>query len=361
MRTLIITGTFPTKHRPSAGVFVRNQFQMLRRRAAAGEKLELFCVYTRWPSQKRSILKIFLAALRFVPYLLRRYDVLHIHFLSPLIFAALLYRRMHPDARIVVTVHGSGLRRIEKSPPRVARRYARALAKVDHVIAAGPALAGTVKKLLGREVSQVLCAGVDEVHFFREDVEGKEYDFIFVGALDQCKGFDTLLDALEHISDLGVRICCVGSGSLGSRAKGMGQSMYIDLYRDVPQRRLRHLFNRSRFLVYPSRAQGFGLVVSEAMHCGTPGIVFAESGAQSQVRHNENGLIYKPNTADKLARVLRDAFTLEGDSYEALSTGAENANRDHALEVVCEAHLQLYRRLAAGNAVTARAGKAPHG
>ena len=361
MRALIVTGTFPTRHRPSAGVFVRNQFQMLRKRAGEDETLELFCIFTRWPNHKRSILKILLAVVRFLPYLFRRYDVLHVHFLSPLLFAALLYKRLRPSTRVIVTVHGSGLKRIETGPNHRVRRYARALKKVDYVIAAGPAIAPVVKELLDYDADEVLCAGVDDLHFFREDDVLKEYDFIFVGALQESKGVDVLLDALEQINDLGVKVCCVGTGPLEQRLKGVGQSVYIDVFRDVPQRRLRRLFNQSRFLVFPSRGYGFGLVVSEAMYCGTPPIVFADSGAVSQVRHNENGLVYKPNTADKLARALADAYRLGGEAYEALSIGAHNANRELSLDAVCRAHLALYRRLASGNQMPTASSTPPSG
>ena len=262
---------------------------------------------------------------------------------------------------MIVTVHGSGLRLIELGTKHRARRYARALKKVDHVIAAGPAIAPVIKEILDYDADEVMCAGVDDLHFFREDDIPKEYDFIFVGALQESKGVDVRLDALEQVNDLGIKVCCVGAGPLEQRVKGLGQSVYIDVFRDVPQRRLRRLFNQSRYLVFPSRGYGFGLVVSEAMYCGTPPVVFAESGAQSQVRHNENGLIYKPNTADKLARVLADAFRLDGDAYEALSIGAHNANRDLSLDAVCKAHLALYRRLASGNPITTASSTPPSG
>ena len=37
-------------------------------------------------------------------------------------------------------------------------------------------------------------------------------------------------------------------------------NLYIDVYHDVPQRKLRHLYNGARYLVFQSRGDGFGLV-----------------------------------------------------------------------------------------------------
>ena len=124
MRILLITATYPTKSRPSSGIFVRNQFQLMKRKIARGERIDLFCVHTRLWSQKRSFAKVIFASLRFIPRLFRRYDVLHVHFLSPLLYAAILYKKLRPATRLVLTIHGTGLRRIANGPERVARRQA---------------------------------------------------------------------------------------------------------------------------------------------------------------------------------------------------------------------------------------------
>lgn len=350
MRVLLVTGTYPTKERPSAGIFVRNQFQNMKRKLRAGERLDLFCVYTHNRRRRQSLWKLLWAGMRFMPYMLRRYDVVHVHFLSPLLYFACLYKKLRPRTRLYLTLHGSGLKNVLTLPPRATRRYRWAARKVDRVIAAGDTLAPIFRKTFEREVDQILCAGVDQRHFFPEPPDVKEYDFIFVGSFEEHKGLDIMLDALALLDDMEVKACFVGSGTLSKSLQRAGHNLYIDVFHDVPQRKLRHLYNAARFLVFPSRGDGFGLVVSEAMYCGTPAIVFAGSGAQQQVRHNVNGLIYKPNTPEKLAKVLADAFSTEPDFQRALVQGALDSNKEFALDGVCDYLLELYREEAAAGA-----------
>lgn len=343
MRALLLTGTYPTKERPSAGIFVRNEYQNMKRKLRDGERLDLFCVYTYNRQKKMSPLRTLWAALRFVPYLFRRYDVVHVHFLSSMLFAGRIYKALHPRTRLILTLHGSGLKRVIDLREGAIARYRRALKSVDHVIASGPSLVPLFRKHLHRHVDQILCAGVDRQHFFPEPPDVKEYDFIYVGSFEQGKGLDIMLDALALVTDREIKACFVGSGTLSKRLQRAGHNLYIDVFHDVPQRKLRHLYNAARYLVFPSRGDGFGLVVSEAMYCGTPAIVFAGSGAQEQVKHNVNGIIYKPNTPEKLAKVLSDAFAAEGQYHRTLAEGAVEANRQYSLDTVCDELLALYR------------------
>lgn len=343
MRALLVTGTYPTKERPSAGIFVRNQYQYMKRQLRPGERLDLFCMHTYDTQRRFSHLKTCWALVRFLPYLFRRYDVVHVHFLSSMLYAGWLYKLLHPRTRLLFTLHGSGLKRVVTLRERAIARYRRVLKSVDHVIAAGPTLVPIFRKRFDRHVDQVLCAGVDLQHFFPEPPDVKEYDFIYVGSFEPEKGLDIMLDALALLTEREIKACFVGSGSLAKRLQRAGHNLYIDVYHDVPQRKLRHLYNAARYLVFPSRGDGFGLVVSEAMYCGTPAIVFAGSGAQEQVRHNFNGLIYKPNTPEKLAKVLTDAFEAEGQFHRSLVQGAIGSNKQFALQVVCEELLALYR------------------
>ena len=79
---------------------------------------------------------------------------------------------------------------------------------------------------------------------------------------------------------------------------------------------------KSSILVQPSRTEGFGLVLVEAMACGLPVISFdCENGPRSIISHGEDGFLIPPFDidlfSDSLVRLmnnndLRKAMGLKG-------------------------------------------------
>jgi glycosyltransferase involved in cell wall biosynthesis len=61
----------------------------------------------------------------------------------------------------------------------------------------------------------------------------------------------------------------------------------------------------SSVLVLPSLEEGFGLVVPQALACGTPCIVSDRVGARDLISHRENGSIFAVGDSSALAAELR--------------------------------------------------------
>ena len=357
MRVLLATATYPTPDRPSAGIFVRNQFRFFRRHATPDEHFALFKIRTHSRTNDRSWWRVLWSSIKFMPHFFRRYDIVHVHFISPLVIAARLYKILHPSTRLVLTVHGSGFHNLLKRSKRIKKRYVRALAKFNEVILAGESLLPAVQKELGLDSCRIICAGVDDLRFHADERAVKDFDFIFVGSFSDSKGVDILLQALESLEDEEIRVCFVGSGPLQKKLQRAGHHLNIQIFVDVPQTRLRQLYNASRFLVFPSRGDGFGLVVSEAIYCGVPAIISQDSGAGMQVKNNETGLSYKPNTPEKLSRVLLSAFNMGAEEYRQLSDNARQANLEFSLSHVGTQLMKLYRQLTAEEQLKRDAGR----
>jgi glycosyltransferase involved in cell wall biosynthesis len=70
----------------------------------------------------------------------------------------------------------------------------------------------------------------------------------------------------------------------------------------VPDADLVHLYQAASCLVLPSRDEGFGLPVVEAMACGTP-VVASRAGSLPELV-GDAGLLVAPERVDDLARAL---------------------------------------------------------
>lgn len=345
MKVLLATGTYPTTDRPSAGIYVRNQFRFFRRHATPDEKFTLYKIRTYSKRKNRSWPRVIWATLKLIPHFFRRYDIVHVHYISPLMHAARLYKRLRPDTTLILTIHGSGLGNLQHKRQYVVNRYVKSLSSFDEVILSAEELLLAVHKELKLDNCRIISAGVDDLRFHADAGSAKEFDFIFVGSFSDKKGVDVLLGALELLEGQEIRTCFVGSGPMHKQLQRAAHHLNIQIYVDVPQTRLRQLYNASRFLVFPSRDESFGLVVSEAIYCGVPAIIFSESGTSGQVRNNETGIIYKPNTPEKLSRALLSAFNMGASEYRAMSDNARQANLEYSLSHVGTQLMKLYRQI----------------
>lgn len=78
----------------------------------------------------------------------------------------------------------------------------------------------------------------------------------------------------------------------------------ITFHGSVPPAALRAAYRDGAILVFPTRCDGFGLVVLEAMAQGLPVITTSNAGAASFVRDGENGFVVPPGDENALAQRL---------------------------------------------------------
>jgi phosphatidyl-myo-inositol alpha-mannosyltransferase len=134
---------------------------------------------------------------------------------------------------------------------------------------------------------------------------------LFVGRLDKRKGLDVLLRAMPEVASRfpEVRLTVVGKGPMETESRrlahklGLGNRVEFKGYaanNDLPA------FYASAD-VYCSPALGgeaFGIVLLEAMACGTPVVASDITGYNEVITHGKTGLLCPPNDPAALARTL---------------------------------------------------------
>lgn len=108
------------------------------------------------------------------------------------------------------------------------------------------------------------------------------------------KGLDVLLEALDRLPpDLDVCTLLAGGGSAGRRlASAAGPLVHEGRVRLLgPVDDVRALYCAADLLVFPSRYDPWGLVVTEALSCGLPVAASSRAGASTAVRPSENGVV----------------------------------------------------------------------
>jgi glycosyltransferase involved in cell wall biosynthesis len=140
---------------------------------------------------------------------------------------------------------------------------------------------------------------------------------ICVAAVTFDKGHDVLLDALQTLSDLSWRCVCVGSldreprfvEDLRRRALdgGLGERLYFAGPRTGPD--LDRSYAAADLLVLASRAEGYGMVVTEALARGLPVLAAEVGGVIEALGHGADGgrpgMLVRPGDAAALGAALR--------------------------------------------------------
>ena len=149
--------------------------------------------------------------------------------------------------------------------------------------------------------------GVDADVYAPVPRQDRVFRILFVGALSLRKGLPYLLDAVSSLGWGDAELSLRGGDTPESKALLEGYRGSIPLTRIPPQprERLKELYSSASVLVLPSIEDGFGLVIGQALACGTPVIATTNTGGPDVIEHGRNGLIIPP--ADSSA--LRDALT----------------------------------------------------
>lgn len=131
---------------------------------------------------------------------------------------------------------------------------------------------------------------------------------LFVGEVEPRKGLDTLLQALSRMpAERQAEIALVVAGRFDPASVTTLPDVRIIALGHVHDDRLASLYAGAAALVYPSRYEGFGLPVLEAMAAGTP-VVASDAGGIPEAG-GDAALYFKSGDVASLAAVLERVLT----------------------------------------------------
>ena len=167
---------------------------------------------------------------------------------------------------------------------------------------------------------------------------------LFVGALQARKDPTVAIEALALVGDPELRLVFVGPDKGGREearraAERTGVAERVDFHGHVSQDRLAALYRGAACFVFPTRYEGFGLPVLEAMACGTP-VVASAVGAVPEVA-GDAAILVEPRNPAALAGGIERAIA---DRERLVPLGLERASRFTWAETARRT-LEVYREL----------------
>jgi glycosyltransferase involved in cell wall biosynthesis len=199
--------------------------------------------------------------------------------------------------------------------PRNLQRAIAAVRRSDRVIVLTRALKASVESFTGAsDKITVIPNGVDASDFTLAD-NPSHFDpdqILFVGVVRPVKGVDVLLRALKLLADRGraTRLIVVGEAFYGSYQQEEGRLRQMTRDLGIADRvqfvgkkhppELTRYMQQSAALVLPSHLESLGLVLVEALACGTP-VVATRCGGPEDIVNEHVGVLVPPQDADALA------------------------------------------------------------
>jgi glycosyltransferase involved in cell wall biosynthesis len=184
----------------------------------------------------------------------------------------------------------------------------RAVRKANRVLAISERTKRDLVELYGTPPDKVVVTPLAPDPAFRP---GGEHDsfLLFVSAIEPRK---QPLAAIDAANELGRTLVVVGPRKDAELADELARRG-ADVRGYVPQDELVQLYQRAACLVFPSRYEGFGLPVVEAMACGTP-VVAAPEPALREVAGD--AAIFTDDLVEGVQRALADRDRLSAAGLE---------------------------------------------
>lgn len=110
-------------------------------------------------------------------------------------------------------------------------------------------------------------------------------------------------------------------------------------------------YMKSSILVQPSRTEGFGLVIVEAMSCGLPVVSFdCENGPRSIITNGEDGFLIPPFEVEMFANSLMRLMS-DDDLRESMGEKGKQNSQRYDIDIVGQQWKQLFDELMQNNGV----------
>jgi glycosyltransferase involved in cell wall biosynthesis len=283
-----------------------------------------------------------------------QFDIIHAHFTYPDGWAAVQLGKRY-GVPVVITEHASWQAWADKSP-LVRRQALQALSECDFHVSVGTALHREIAQYLtDASKLHVIPCGVDGSTFTlsKRTTTRSEHQVLFVGHIRHVKGLDILLRAMDLLARRGRKetLLVVGDtyyseyARTALEARRLSQKLGLDgrvtfaAGRDHPE--IARLMQESAVVVLPSRRETLGMVLVEALACGTP-VVATRSGGPQDIVTDEVGLLTSVNDPEALAEAI--AFVVDNrKKYDPERLHAV-AMAKFSGAVVAEQYLTLYAR-----------------
>lgn len=248
-------------------------------------------------------------------------------------------------------VHEETYRRYTNLPQKIFHRMIynfekKSFAAANRITCVSDYTKNKVREVFGRDAVRIYN-GVDTAVFHPKvaasgilGIPSGKTVLLFVGNLSRRKGSDMLPKITRALGD---KFCLICTSGLRRDVERVEENIYI--VGKLSQEELVDHYNSCDMFVFPTRLEGFGLGVAEAMACGKPVVATDCSSMPELVVDGKGGFLCEMDNVEEFAEKIR---ILAADPVLRKDFGAFNRERTErlfSLDRMAKDYLDLYESL----------------
>lgn len=230
------------------------------------------------------------------------------------------------------------------------KKYGASARHADHVIAVSESTRQDVIDIFGVEPERVSvvyqgCSPIfaqakpEQAAFVRGHYQLPERYILFVGSIEERKNLRLAVEALAGLRDKNIALVAVGRRTpycdlVMSEAKRLGLERRVRLLHNIPTRHLPGFYAGATMFVYPSRFEGFGIPIIEALNAGTP--VIGATGSCLEEAGGPNSLYTSPDDSEELSFLMQRILDDKALAEEMRQQGRAYAKRFSPKQIMRE-------------------------
>ena len=191
----------------------------------------------------------------------------------------------------------------------------------DYYIANSNYIAKRIQKIYKRD-SSVIYPPVDTDKFKCE--VNKDNYYLTASRFVPYKRIDLIADAFSNMPDR--KLIIIGDGPEEEKIKSKSGSNIEFLGYKSGEELVKYMQKAKAFVF--AAEEDFGIMIVEALSCGTPVIAFSKGGASETVVDEENGILYNEQTSESVIDAVK-RFELKKDEFDfnLISNSAKKFDR----------------------------------
>lgn len=223
----------------------------------------------------------------------------------------------------------------------IAPNERRLMGRADRVVAVSRSVAASARAELLDVPMEVVYNGVDTA-LYRPGNRRRDgvFRLLYVGSWSARKGVDLLAPVMRRLG-AGFQLLYTGpqagteDGNMHDIGRLYGDQAVVAAMRDADA------------LLFPSRSEGFSLVVLEAMACGLPVVAARIPALQEVIEHGTSGWLCPPGDVDAFAAAVREMAADHALYTQMRHAARARVEADYARDRCVRRYLEVYRQLLA--------------
>lgn len=170
--------------------------------------------------------------------------------------------------------------------------------------------------------------------------QDQPFKLIFVGSNSVRKGFNLLPEIMRQLGDDFQLFYTSNAEAYQPLPKNM-----IQLPPQKTAKDLANIYRTMDALIFPSRLEGFGLVVAEAMACGLPVVITDGSALTELVEHGKTGFLCEQDNVDAFAKAVRQLAGDKGLREKVANTAWQRVEKNFRVDRMIKHYVHVYRNV----------------